>query len=74
MNQIMTNDHNSLINDIKLLISQAKNRVARVANSEMTMVYWHIGKRINEEILKDQRAEYGKQVVQFLAQHLSLGV
>ncbi|WP_341755519.1 YhcG family protein [Candidatus Tisiphia endosymbiont of Ptychoptera albimana] len=72
MNQIITNDHNSLIEDIKLLITQAKNRIARVANSEMTMVYWHVGKRIKEEILKDQRAEYGKQVVQFLAQHLSL--
>ncbi len=40
MNQIITNDHNSLIEDIKLLITQAKNRVAKVANSEMTMVYY----------------------------------
>ncbi|WP_342267578.1 DUF1016 N-terminal domain-containing protein [Candidatus Tisiphia endosymbiont of Empis tessellata] len=60
-----------MIEDIKLLITQAKSRVARVANSEMTMIYWHIGKRIKEETLKDTKAEYGQQIIQTLAQHLS---
>ena len=36
------------------------------------MLYWQIGKRINEEILKNQRAEYGKQIVQKLSEQLTL--
>lgn len=36
----------------------------------MSTLYWEIGKRINQEILKDQRAEYGKQIVISLARHL----
>lgn len=71
MNKLITNDHNLLIKDVRLLIDQAKSRVARVANFEMIMVYWHIGKRIQEEILQEERAEYGKQVIRNLAQHLS---
>ena len=37
----------------------------------MTMLYWDIGKRIKEDIIKSERAEYGKQVVATLAQLLS---
>lgn len=71
MNQLITTDHNLLIKDISLLIDQAKAKVVRVANFEMTMVYWHIGKRIQEEILKEERAEYGQQIIRTVAQHLS---
>ena len=34
------------------------------------MLYWQVGNRINKEILKDQRAEYGKQIVVTLSQQL----
>jgi hypothetical protein len=37
----------------------------------MTTLYWNIGRRISEEVLKDTRAEYGQQVVLSLAKHLS---
>lgn len=72
-NQIITTDNGNttLVRDIKYLIDQAKIRVARVANSEMTILYWHIGKRIKEEIIRNTRAEYGEQVVETLAQYLS---
>jgi hypothetical protein len=39
-------------------------------NATMTMLYWQIGKRINEEVLQDKRAEYGKQIVISLARQL----
>lgn len=68
--QIIEQD-NVLISDIRHLIDQAKNKIVRVANSEMTILYWHIGKRINEEILNSDRAEYGKEVVKLLAYHLT---
>jgi len=35
------------------------------------MLYWQIGNRINTEILKDQRAEYGKQIVATLSRQLT---
>ncbi len=38
----------------------------------MSLLYWKIGKRINDEILLDQRAEYGKRVVATLSEDLEL--
>ena len=34
------------------------------------MMYWHIGERINREVLDNQRAEYGKQIVAQVARQL----
>jgi len=33
-------------------------------------MYWHIGERINREVLSNERAEYGKQIVATLSQQL----
>ena len=53
----------SLIIDLRTLINEARNKVALIVNTEITLLYWHIGKRINKEVLGNQRAEYGKQIV-----------
>ena len=37
----------------------------------MTSLYWRIGKRIQSEILKGQRADYGKEIVATLSQQLT---
>ena len=34
------------------------------------MMYWHIGERINRDVLGSQRAEYGKQIVAQVARQL----
>ena len=34
------------------------------------MMYWHIDERINREVLDNQRAEYGKQIVASVARQL----
>lgn len=52
-----------LLQDLRQIVEQARTRVAAHANSELTMMYWHIGERINREIFGSQRAEYGKQIV-----------
>ena len=39
-------------------------------NSELTLMYWNIGKRINKEVLHDNRAEYGKSIVSTLSTQL----
>ena len=56
--------------EIKSLIEQSKQQVAITVNVIMSMLYWQIGQRINNEILKEQRAEYGKQIVLTLANQL----
>lgn len=61
-----------LIDDIKQIINQARNRVALNVNSELTLMYWHIGERINRELLGDQRAEYGRQIVSAVSTQLQL--
>jgi len=57
--------------DIKKLIEKSRQNVALAVNAEITLLYWHIGKRINGEILKNNRAEYGKQIVATLARQLT---
>lgn len=60
----------SLVTDLRQIIEQARGRVAATVNSELTMMYWHIGERINREVLENQRAEYGKQIVATVARQL----
>ena len=60
----------SLIQDLRQIIEQARGQVAATANYTQTMMYWHIGERINREVLGNQRAEYGKQIVSQVATQL----
>jgi len=65
-------DHRAvdLLRDLKSLIDQGRNQAIAAVNSAITVTYWHVGKRINEEVLHGERAEYGKQVVVSLAGEL----
>lgn len=65
-----TPTNQALVSDIRGLINKAKSQIARTINQEMTMLYWHIGKRIEEEILQFERAEYGKKIIGVLSQQL----
>ena len=60
----------SLFEKIKNLIEQTKQNVAISVNSSLTMMYWEIGNKINQDILKNQRAEYGKEIVVTLSRQL----
>ena len=60
----------SLIRDLRQIIDQARGHVAATANYAQTMMYWHIGERINRDVLGNQRAEYGKQIVAQVATKL----
>ena len=60
----------SLVEDLRQIIEQARGRVAATVNSELTMMYWHIGERINRDVLGNQRAEYGKQIVSTVSRQL----
>lgn len=56
---IQNNDLIPLVDDLRQIINQARKRVAVNVNAELTLMYWHIGERINREVLGNERAEYG---------------
>ena len=52
-----------LLTDLRVLIQSARTEVARQINSSLVTLYWNIGQRIQKDILKERRAEYGQQIV-----------
>ena len=60
-----------LIGDIRLLIETARHNVAITVNAGLTILYWQVGNRIRQDILKGKRADYGKKIVATLSQELT---
>lgn len=56
--------------ELSQLIEQSKQQVAAQANSAVTLLFWQVGNRINQDILQNKRAEYGKQIVPTLSAQL----
>jgi predicted nuclease of restriction endonuclease-like (RecB) superfamily len=61
----------SLITELRALIEQSRTRVKRDVDSEMVLLYWHVGSRIRSEVLQNERAGYGQRVIEYVAQELS---
>ena len=59
-----------MFNDVCAIVEQTKNRVAVNVNAEQNVMFWLIGKRINEDVLDNKRASYGKQIVSTLSTQL----
>jgi predicted nuclease of restriction endonuclease-like (RecB) superfamily len=59
-----------LLADVRGLILAARERVARAVDSGLVTLYWHIGRRIRQDILKEKRAEYGTEIVATLSRQL----
>ena len=60
----------SLIQDACTIIDQAQATAYRQVNETLIKRNWLLGMRIQHEVLKEKRAEYGQQVVKNLAQSL----
>jgi predicted nuclease of restriction endonuclease-like (RecB) superfamily len=60
-----------LLGDIRRLIGSARERTAQFVNAELVKLYWSIGQRVQKELLKGRRAEYGEEVVASLARELT---
>ena len=59
-----------LLSDLVGIIESRKQTMYRQVNSGVIWTFWEVGKRMNEEILKNERAEYGKQIVVTASQQL----
>lgn len=60
----------TLYSDVCQIIDGTRGRIATFLNTEICMTNWYIGKRIKEDVLFNQRAEYGKQVIKNLSLRL----
>ena len=63
---INNNDYISIVNDIKARIKNAQHKVLITANTELFVLYWNIGKVINEYSV------WGNKFVQNLARDIKL--
>ena len=59
-----------LLADVREMILEARQTVARGVNAALVVLYWNIGQRIRRDILKEKRAEYGEQIVAALGRQL----
>jgi predicted nuclease of restriction endonuclease-like (RecB) superfamily len=69
-NNKIRSSENKLYLELSQLIEQNKNQVVTYVNSTITLLFWQVGKRINEHILQNKRAEYGKQIVSTISEQL----
>ena len=55
--------------NIKAVLSETRREVINTINAAMVQAYWEIGREINDAV--GERAEYGKQLLQYLAERLT---
>lgn len=67
----LTKPPDALLAELRGMIVDARQQVAQVANAALTMLYWHIGKRIRHEVLDAKRADYGQRIVASLGRQLA---
>lgn len=59
-----------LLADVRNLIAEARRQTAVAVNMGLTLLYWRIGKRVHQEVLGNERAGYGEQIVATLSRQL----
>jgi len=67
----LINGENLLFNEISALIEQSRKIIYKQASGTTVLLFWNIGKRINNDILENKRADYGKQIVSRVATQLT---
>jgi len=60
----------NLVQDLRQLITDARGHAATVVNSTLTLLYWKVGERIRRDVLQNERARYGEQILATLSQEL----
>jgi DUF1016 N-terminal domain len=68
--EVKPGDSRDLLNEIRSLIEDARRHTAAAVNVGLTALYWQIGNRILREVLGNERATYGEQIVATLSRQL----
>jgi predicted nuclease of restriction endonuclease-like (RecB) superfamily len=70
-NEILAPKTDELFGRVVAILEQAQNNVVRAVNTNMVLAYWLIGREIVHELQGgEERAAYGKQVVEMLSARL----
>ncbi|MDR1043787.1 MAG: PDDEXK nuclease domain-containing protein [Candidatus Adiutrix sp.] len=59
-----------LLADVTEIIEQGRQTIAAHALRTSAFTFWQVGQRINQDVLNNERAEYGKQIISTLATQL----
>lgn len=72
-NPLVENPHSDVLyQDACTIIEQAQVSAYRAVNETLIKRNWLLGMRIQHEVLKDKRAEYGEQIIENLAKRLTI--
>ena len=69
---ILNSNEQQLFTELIQIIETGQKQVAINVNSGVVLMFWHLGAKVNEFVLKNQRAEYGKQIVVTLSRELQM--
>jgi predicted nuclease of restriction endonuclease-like (RecB) superfamily len=64
-------DTSLLLTDLRTLIEAGRTHVAQAVNAGMVLLYWSVGDRVRRDILREQRAGYGEEIVSTLSRQLT---
>ncbi|MGD9107741.1 MAG: PDDEXK nuclease domain-containing protein [Gammaproteobacteria bacterium] len=68
----VNNTANKLFKDISNLIESTQQQTLRKISQTGVLLYWHIGQRVNYDILDSERAKYGAGIIDTLADKLQI--
>ena len=72
MNKVQNNSIETLVGEVRNLLTQARQATARTINTAMVTTYWMIGQRIVvEEQNGADRADYGAYILKRLSKELT---
>jgi DNA-binding transcriptional ArsR family regulator len=63
--------NDQLFGEIRHLIDESRQRAAVAVNAELTMLYWDVGHAIKQNVIGEERAEYGQRIIVTLARRLT---
>ena len=69
--QINNPDLDYIYEHISALIDQRRKAVQNVVNNAMVSMYWNVGKYLVDEVLQNQKPEYGKRIIENISNRLS---
>ena len=61
----------ALVADLRKLIEETRASVAVAVNAGLSLLYWQVGRRIQQDFIKYDRAEYGKLILPALSAKLT---
>lgn len=71
MEELNRDASNQLFSRIKQLVDEGRSHIAQTINTTLTITYWNVGKVIKEDVLNNQRAAYGEEVILNLSKQLT---